>query len=112
MKGGVATTYPVYRGQMQTYMAYMGLTNALFTAYNKDTSQIYFELVPFVQQDAQNLTDRAVRVLQSKSPKELPRVTDDATSWLCKFCDHKKDCWDNPEPKQAAPTPSWLRGSS
>jgi hypothetical protein len=109
---GVLAVYPVYYGQIQTYMAYMDLKNALFTSYNKDTSELYFELVPFDQQYAQNLTDRGVRVLQTKSPKELPRVTDDQTNFKCKFCDFKKDCWDNPEPKQAAPAPSWLKGSS
>lgn len=112
VKVGVEKKYPVYFGQMQTYMAYMDLKNALFTAYNKDTSELYFELVPFDQQAAQHLTDRAVRVLQTESPKELPRVTEDATNFKCKFCDFKGDCWDKPEPKQAAPAPAWLRGSS
>jgi hypothetical protein len=109
---GVLAVYPVYFGQIQTYMAYLDLKNALFTSYNKDTSELYFELVPFDQQCAQNLTDRGVYVLQTKSPKELPRVTEDQTNFRCKFCDYAKDCWDSPKPKRATPTPAWLKAQT
>ena len=54
VKRGVAKSKPVYAAQMATYQAYMeasvpGISKnpALFTAINKDTAELHFELVPF-----------------------------------------------------------------
>lgn len=68
-KSCVAVTKPVYAAQMATYQAYMegtveGISRnpALFTAINKDTQELWFELVPFDAGLAQKMSDRAVRV--------------------------------------------------
>ena len=58
-KKGVQLSKPVYFGQMQIYMAYMGLGSALFTALNQDTCEIHHELVPFDPAAAQALSDKA-----------------------------------------------------
>ncbi|MBL8421430.1 MAG: hypothetical protein JNK92_12430, partial [Dechloromonas sp.] len=54
VKRGVTATKPVYAAQLATYQAYMeysipGISDhpALFTAINKDTQELWFELVPF-----------------------------------------------------------------
>ena len=107
---GVEKAFPVYFGQMQTYMAYMELRSALFTSYNKDTSELYIEIVPFDPLKAQHYTDRAVRVLQAQSPEELPRVTNDMSDWRCRFCDFKDRCWNEPK-AVSAPAPNWIKGA-
>lgn len=104
---GVRSVYPVYYSQMQTYMAYMDFTNTLFTAYNSDTSELLVEVIPFNQADAQWATDRAVRVLQAKTPEELPRVTSDPSFYLCKWCPFSDRCWKEPV-APAASIPHWL----
>ena len=45
----MAAAKPIYAAQVALYQAYMGLTEApaLFTAVNKDTSELHHELVPF-----------------------------------------------------------------
>jgi hypothetical protein len=45
---GVAKANPVYATQIALYQAYMELTEhpALFTVVNKNTSEVYYELVP------------------------------------------------------------------
>ena len=49
---------------------------ALFTAINKDSQEIWFELVPFDGGLAQRMSDRAVRVISATEAGELlPRVT-------------------------------------
>src|SRR3546814_3781765 len=60
---GVEKSKPVYYVQMQTYMAYLGLGDypALFTALNKDTGEIYAELVPNVPAVAQRASDKGTR---------------------------------------------------
>ena len=108
---GVKKVYPVYWFQMQTYMAYMDFTHTLFTAYDSDTSELLVELVPFNQADAQWATDRAVRVLQAKSPEELPRVSNDPSFYLCKWCPFSERCWDEPV-APAKPAPHWITGES
>ncbi len=40
VKRGLEASKPVYWGQVQLYMAYMGLAVALFTAMNKDTQEL------------------------------------------------------------------------
>src|SRR3546814_17845361 len=62
---------------MQTYMAYLGLGDypALFTALNKDTGEIYAELVPYVPAVAQRASDKGVMGISSASPEDLPRVS-------------------------------------
>lgn len=96
-----------YYGQVQTCMAYTDVKYALFSMLNLDNMEFYWELVPFNKSDAQALTDRAVRVLQSQSPRELPRITTDPSDFRCKFCDYQKSCWQEPE-KAQTPSPAWI----
>ncbi|MBF0182735.1 MAG: hypothetical protein HQM03_22205 [Magnetococcales bacterium] len=101
VKRGAALSKPVYAAQIATYQAYMetavpGISTnpALFTAINKDTADLHFELVPFNAALAQRMTDRAVRVLQATEVHELlPRLTRDPSHFECRFCDWQDRCW-------------------
>ena len=67
---------------------------ALFTAINKDTQEIWFELLPFDGGLAQRMSDRAVRVITATSAGErLPRHTTTPTHLECKFCAWQDRCW-------------------
>jgi hypothetical protein len=90
---GVKKADPKYYGQLQTTMAYMEIENVLFTMLNLDNMRFYFELVPFDQATAQALTDRAVMVMLSQHPRELPRVTRDKADFRCRYCDYAAACW-------------------
>jgi len=109
---GVKAVYPIYYFQCQTYMAYFELHNALFTAYNSDTSEIYPELIPFDRAEAQWATDRGVAVLQAQTPEDLPRITNDPAHYLCKWCNFSERCWAKPDaaPATAVEKPAWLSG--
>ena len=101
VKLGVARSKPVYAAQMAIYQAYMEATvpgisrnPALFTAINKDTQEIWFELVPFDGGLAQRMSDRAVRVISaSESGDLLPRHATTPTHFECKFCSWQDRCW-------------------
>ena len=101
-KQGVTLAHPVYAGQIATYQAYMegsiaGISQnpALFTAINKDTAELYHELVPFDCSLAQNLTDKAVTVLQACDAGELlPRITATPSHHICKMCAWQDRCWE------------------
>lgn len=98
-KKGLQVSKPVYYGQLQIYMAYMGLEAALFTALNKDTCALYHEHVPFDAAAAQALSDKAVDVLRAADVGELlPRIAAHADFYLCRFCPFAARCWTEAQP--------------
>lgn len=101
VKNGVAKSKPVYAAQMAIYQAYMeacvpGISQnpALFTAINKDSQEVWFELVPFDGGLAQRMSDRAVRVISATDAGEvLPRFSTTPTHLECRFCSWQDRCW-------------------
>jgi hypothetical protein len=67
---------------------------ALLTAINKDSQEIWFELVPFDGGLAQRMSDRAVRVITATDTSELlPRHATTPTHFECKSCPWQDRCW-------------------
>jgi hypothetical protein len=93
---GVKEAKPVYYAQLQVYMAYMQLNASLFTFFNTDTSELWFEPVAFDPQHAQWASDRGVTVVLSNNPREMPRISRDKNDFRCKWCDWKEQCWSAP----------------
>lgn len=101
VKDGVTVSKPVYAAQIAVYQAYMessvpGISEApaLFTAINKDTAELYHELVPFDAALAQRMSDRAVRILQATDAGDLlPRVAQSRDFFECRFCSYADRCW-------------------
>jgi hypothetical protein len=100
-KKGVAVTKPVYAAQMAVYQAYLETSipgiaahPALFTAINKDTQELWLELVPFDAALAQRMSDRAVKIIQATEAGELlPRISTCASYYECKYCTWAVRCW-------------------
>ena len=68
--------------------------DCLFTVVNKNTSEIYYELVPFDKKLAQEASDKAVDILTSiKANDILPRIAQSRDFFLCKFCEYQNSCW-------------------
>lgn len=94
-KHGLKKSRPVYFVQIMLYQAYLDLTNpAVFMALNKETAEIYCELVAFDPAEAQRASDRAVRIIQSTDAGELlPKAAAEADNFICKFCPWHSYCW-------------------
>jgi hypothetical protein len=76
-------------------MAYMQLEVALFTAMNKDTQELYHEVVHFDPAEAQQLSDKAVDILRAVEAEELPpRIASNADFYLCRMCPYAGRCWE------------------
>jgi len=90
VKNGVRASKPVYYGQANLYMAYFGLDACLFSALNKNTQEIYHELIPFDAFEAQRLVDRAVGIVRGWLP---PRISI-APPRLCAYCQFFSPCWE------------------
>lgn len=95
VKKGVKLSKPVYYAQMILYSAYLDLSWFLFTAINKDTCEIYSELVLFNAAEAQALSDRAVNIIRAcEAGGDLPpRIAANPDFYLCRFCGHRAICW-------------------
>ena len=95
-KRGLLITKPLYFAQIQLYMAYLNLEQCLFTALNKDTSELYFELIPFDSEVAQRYSDRAVQIIKASERNELlPCISSDPAFFRCKMCGFKDVCRQN-----------------
>ena len=104
VKKGVALSKPIYAGQIALYQAYLSeqipglhLNPALFTAINKDTAELYFELVEFDAELAQQCSDKGVRIMASCEAGELlPRITKDPSHFQCRMCAWQDRCCQTP----------------
>ncbi len=94
---GVAQAYPKYAAQIALYQAYKELeTPAMLTALNINTMELHHELVPFDQELARSMSDRAVDVLINTQANALMgRAGGDPDSYPCRFCDFNKHCWED-----------------
>lgn len=95
-KRGVLVSKPLYFAQVQLYMAYMDLeaNPCLFTALNKDTSELYHEMIAFDAETAQRYSDRAVQIIKATESNELlPCISNDSSFFKCKMCGFRNECW-------------------
>lgn len=112
-KEGVKKADGKYYGQLQTNMAYLGVSQTLFSMLNLDSMKFYFELVPFDREKAQYLSDRALQVIDSQHPYQFPRLGRTEDDFVCRCCDYPQQCWHPTSDKTAhiqGPFP--LRGFS
>jgi hypothetical protein len=101
VKKGIVLSKPTYAAQIALYQAYMeslfsGISQnpCLFTAINKDTSELYHELVLFDGELAQRISDKAVNIIRATEAGELlPRGFVSSNVYSCKICPHKEECW-------------------
>lgn len=94
VKSGVRKAEPKYYGQVQMYMGYFNLEVCLFTAENKDTSEIYPEIIPYDRAEAQRYSDGGVAVIRAIEVGEPPpRIASSAAYFVCEWCDFRDECW-------------------
>jgi hypothetical protein len=94
-RNGLTGLYAIYAAQIALYQAYLEVTNpALCSVVCADTCERLHFLVSFDAQLAQEMSDRAVAVIEATRAGELlPRITEDPGNWICKMCSHRERCW-------------------
>lgn len=95
-KQGLKKARPGYYAQVAIYQAYLDLAEhpAIFTVTNLDSGEQLHLLIPFDAEEAQRMTDRAVRIVQATEAQELlPRPFKDKSYFECKFCAFATRCW-------------------
>jgi len=102
VKKDLVIAKPIYAAQIALYQAYMeelfpdiSKHPALFTAINKDTAELYHELIPFDGDLAQRMSDKAVNIIRANDSGEtLPRIASSSDYFECKMCAYHNRCWD------------------
>jgi CRISPR/Cas system-associated exonuclease Cas4 (RecB family) len=95
VKHGVPVSKPHYYVQVQLYMAHMKLDKnpCVFTALNKNTSELYVELIPFDAEAARLAIFRAASVVRATARGELlPCISLDPSFHKCKICSYREFC--------------------
>jgi hypothetical protein len=76
--------------QMQTYMRKMGLTVALYGAVNKNTDDIYLELVTLDPIVGDQFLDRGTKIIFANIAPT--KISQSPGFFGCMWCDHKPVC--------------------
>ena len=87
---GVKEAKPEHYTQMQIYMIKMGLSVCLYVAVNKNTDDIYCELVPLNPNHAEQFLDRGSQLVDLVQPPK--KLSNSPGFFKCKFCDHIGVC--------------------
>ena len=96
---GVKEAKPEHWAQCQCYLAWTGMTRALYMAVCKDDDRLHLERIEADPQAAQRLMDKAQRIINAPTPPE--GISTDATWYECKWCEHRDLCHGT-----AAPVPT------
>lgn len=76
--------------QMNVYMRKMGLPAALYMAVNKNTDDIYAEVLPLDATIADQFLDRGDKLVWMKDAPE--KISSSSGFFKCRFCDHRPVC--------------------
>lgn len=83
--------------QMNVYMRKMGLAVALYAAVNKNTDELYMEIVVLDIAVADQFLDRGEKLIGLQDPPS--RLNESPGFWKCRFCDHRGVCHNLPGAK-------------
>lgn len=81
---------PTHYVQMQMYMGQYKLPRAVYLAINKNTDDLYDEVVEFNQAVYDKYLARAATIIDSPEPP--PRISNNASWFECKWCDFHAVC--------------------
>lgn len=90
VKDGCRMHNMTYFVQTQQCMKYMNLQYTLFMVVNKETDELYAEIIEYDAEIADKYSGRAENIIYTT--EALPRLSNMATFWKCRFCDVKEVC--------------------
>lgn len=96
-KKGVKASKPIHYDQCQAYMGYFKLPSCFYLAYNKNTSEYEYTIIPFDKEHFEDLRRKELEVITADT--FLPRIGNNTPAWFeCKMCDARKVCFNKEEP--------------
>ena len=96
---------PEHYVQMQLYMGHNGLAYGLYLAVNKNTDELYAELITFDQATYERYDERSGLIIDAVEP---PLRINESPGWYkCKFCNHADVCHGMKAPHRNCRTCRW-----
>lgn len=92
---GVVMSKPGHWVQMQMYMGYLGLKWALYFPVCKNDDHIQPQVIHFKPEAFERYSGRALDIITAR--KAPPKIREDPSWWVCKFCDFKRVCHEGAE---------------
>lgn len=96
IKKGVQDAKPTHYSQVQISMALGGFTRALYVAICKDDEQYYVERVKADEKEQAKLKQKIIKLVDARL--RPAGISDDGSSFGCKFCSMKAVCTKEVEP--------------
>jgi hypothetical protein len=96
LKKGVQEAKPTHYAQMQISMALGGFTRALYVAVCKDDEQFYVERIREDKETQAKLQQKIIKLTEARL--RPAGISDDGSSFGCKFCSMKAVCVKEVEP--------------
>lgn len=90
VKKGVQEAKPLHYAQVQISMALGGFTRALYVAVCKDDEQFYVERIKEDETEQKKLKTKIIRLTEARL--RPAGISDDGSSFGCKFCGMKSAC--------------------
>jgi hypothetical protein len=90
--GSVEECFPVYYAQVQYYMGYLGLKEALFVSMNKNTQELYIEEIPYDLHFFKMLQVQEKQIIDTADVDEFTRIGYNASWHECRFCSATDIC--------------------
>lgn len=91
-KSGVRVAKHEHYVQMCVYMKKMGLLYALYGAVNKNTDEVYMEIVHYDEMTAMQFLDRGRTIIMMRqAPERIPYAS--PSLFACKYCDVQGICF-------------------
>ncbi len=97
MKGkGVKSTKPEHYAQMQVYMLWAQLRQAVYIMVCKENDALYLEVLDYDEKAAQRYSKKAARIIQAKEPPS--KIRRSIQQYPCSFCSYNEVCHENKVP--------------
>lgn len=89
-KNDLKTSKLEYYCQAQVYMFYSQCEHCLHITVNKNTEELYIEIVAFDRQEAEALVSRAIDIINA--PRPLAKLSQDPKFYRCNWCEFSGPC--------------------
>ena len=89
-KEGCQNKQPVHYAQIQLYMHYLEIPQAIYYLINKNTDEVYRELIIYNKDYCVALVNRLNYILCSPTPPD--KIANSPAFYMCKMCDYYKQC--------------------
>lgn len=94
---GVLKGKPVHYTQVQNYMDRLDLPWCLYIAVNKNTDEIYYEVIMRKRELGKIIADRAEKIVEARQAPG--KAFTDPSNFNCKFCDFADECHYSKQPE-------------